>query len=237
MFFINAAFTQNQNSSSEEETVKSVIMNETKSWAARNYDGWSNAWLHEKYISRMWSDPYTFVENLSWDSVNVGVKSEFKEYSTPLNADFSWSDWNIRIFNDCAWVSYIQTSIYEGDKEHPYQNREIRFLEKKNGLWKFVYLNSVSITAYQQLQTREAEYDLNSGGYRLLNQNKTDEAIEVFKLNVKLYPKSSNVYDSLGESYMKNGDKELAIQNYQRSLELDPKNENAKNMLNKLEEK
>jgi len=95
----------------------------------------------------------------------------------------------------------------------------------------------VSITAYQQLQTREAEYDLNSGGYRLLNQNKTDEAIEVFKLNVKLYPKSSNVYDSLGESYMKNGDKELAIQNYQKSLELDPKNENAKNMLNKLAEK
>ena len=53
-------------------------------------------------------------------------------------------------------------------------------------------------------------------------------------MNVKLYPKSSNVYDSLGEAYMKNGDKELAIENYKKSLELAPNNENAKQMLIKL---
>ena len=58
------------------------------------------------------------------------------------------------------------------------------------------------------------EYDLNNVGYRLLNENKFKDAIDIFKKNVKLYPKSSNVYDSLGEAYMMNGDKDLAIENY-----------------------
>jgi len=68
----------------------------------------------------------------------------------------------------------------------------------------------------------------------LLQENKLADAIAILKLNVELYPKSSNTYDSLGEAYMKNGDKALAISNYAKSLELDPKNKNAANMLEKL---
>ena len=49
-----------------------------------------------------------------------------------------------------------------------------------------------------------------------------------------MFPQSSNVYDSLGEAYMLNGGKELAIKNYEKSLELDPKNTNAVDMLKKL---
>jgi len=59
-------------------------------------------------------------------------------------------------------------------------------------------------------------------------------AIQIFKLNVSEYPNSSNVYDSLGAAYMKNGQKKLAIKNYEKSLELDPENNNAKEMLKKL---
>jgi tetratricopeptide (TPR) repeat protein len=76
--------------------------------------------------------------------------------------------------------------------------------------------------------------ELNSLGYQLLKMNKIKEAIEIFKLNVEVYPQSGNVYDSLGEAYMVSGDKELAIRNYERSLELDPKNMNAAEMLKKL---
>jgi asparagine N-glycosylation enzyme membrane subunit Stt3 len=80
-----------------------------------------------------------------------------------------------------------------------------------------------------------SEGDLNGLGYRLLNQKKIKEAIEVFKLNVEAYPKSANVYDSLGEAYMLDGQKEAAIAAYRKSLELDPKNANAAEMLQKLE--
>lgn len=75
---------------------------------------------------------------------------------------------------------------------------------------------------------------LNNLGYSLLGEKKTDAAIEIFKLNVEFNPYSSNVYDSLGEAFMIAGDKESAIKNYSRSLELDPGNENAKSMIEKL---
>jgi CubicO group peptidase (beta-lactamase class C family) len=76
---------------------------------------------------------------------------------------------------------------------------------------------------------------LNGLGYSLMQQKKMAEAIVIFKLNAEFYPQSSNVYDSLGEAYMTNGDKELAIANYRKSLELNPKNENGTRMLKKLE--
>lgn len=56
----------------------------------------------------------------------------------------------------------------------------------------------------------------------------------MFQLNVEAYPSSANVYDSLGEAYMLNGDQALAIKNYEKSLELDPANGNAVEMLKKL---
>jgi tetratricopeptide (TPR) repeat protein len=71
------------------------------------------------------------------------------------------------------------------------------------------------------------EMELNRVGYQLLQGKKAADAIEIFKLNVEMFPQSANVYDSLGEAYMKNGDKDLAIANYKKSLELDPKNTNA----------
>lgn len=53
-------------------------------------------------------------------------------------------------------------------------------------------------------------------------------------MNVEMYPESWNVYDSLGEGYMNDEQKELAIKNYEKSLELNPDNENGKAMLRRL---
>jgi len=82
-----------------------------------------------------------------------------------------------------------------------------------------------------------AEGRLNNLGYTLMRQNKLPEAIDIFKLNVEFYPGAWNVYDSLGEAYMTNGDKDLAITNYKKSLELNPKNTGGAQMLKKLEGK
>jgi CubicO group peptidase (beta-lactamase class C family) len=85
-------------------------------------------------------------------------------------------------------------------------------------------------------QFRPAELDLNAWGYLLLQEKQRREAIEVFKLAVSLYPGSANTYDSLAEAYEINGDRELAITNYRRSLELNPKNANAVKHLKGLEQ-
>ena len=97
-----------------------------------------------------------------------------------------------------------------------------------------------AIRQYHSLRDSQPNtYDFSEGelhrlGYQLLNAKKIEAGIEILKLNVQAYPNSHNTYDSLGEGYMANGQKELAIQNYKRSLELNPKNTNAAEILNKL---
>jgi glyoxylase-like metal-dependent hydrolase (beta-lactamase superfamily II) len=78
------------------------------------------------------------------------------------------------------------------------------------------------------------EDGFNSLGYGYLNEEKYDEAIAIFKLNMELYPDSWNVYDSLGEAYMKSGKLDLAVNSYTRSLELNPDNENGRKMLEEM---
>ncbi len=81
------------------------------------------------------------------------------------------------------------------------------------------------------------EGELNGLGYNLLAQKMIKEAIRMFQLNVEAFPDSSNVYDSLGEAYMLNGDKALAIENYERSLKLNSNNSNAVEKLKQLRAK
>jgi tetratricopeptide (TPR) repeat protein len=78
------------------------------------------------------------------------------------------------------------------------------------------------------------ESDLNSCGYVLLMRKDVKEAITVFRININLFPQSPNCFDSLGEAYMMAGMKEESKSCYQYVLELDPKNENAKAQLEKL---
>ncbi|HWT02065.1 MAG TPA: prolyl oligopeptidase family serine peptidase [Pyrinomonadaceae bacterium] len=80
-----------------------------------------------------------------------------------------------------------------------------------------------------------AEPELNTLGYLLLRDQRVRDAIEIFKLNVAAYPEGFNTYDSLGEAYLAAGERELAIQNYKKSLELNPRNTNATDVLKRIE--
>jgi len=79
-----------------------------------------------------------------------------------------------------------------------------------------------------------AENELNRLGYQYLRNKKMVNALAIFKLNTEAYPNSSNVYDSYGEAFKENGDKEKAIENYSKALELNPGNKNAAVMLKEL---
>lgn len=102
----------------------------------------------------------------------------------------------------------------------------------QNGIDDFVK-NSDELLRKNNIEIR-GPMILNRFGYDLINEKKLDWAVEIFKLNIRLFPKEPNCYDSLGEAYMLSGQKELAIQNYKKVLEMDPENENAKQMLEKL---
>ena len=97
-----------------------------------------------------------------------------------------------------------------------------------------------AVEQYQDLKTSQpetynfAEDELDVLGYQMIRQKKYAEAVRIFQLNVAAYPQSSNVYDSLGEAYMDDSNKPQAIANYQKSLQLNPKNRGAVVMLQKL---
>ncbi|MDN3551765.1 serine hydrolase [Mucilaginibacter aquaedulcis] len=96
---------------------------------------------------------------------------------------------------------------------------------------------------YKSLKAQKPdEYDfdnestLNEIGYNYLSHDELSDAIAIFEYNVKLFPASGNVYDSLGEAYYKQGDKKNALLNYKRSLQLDPDNSEAKDIIIKLKQ-
>lgn len=79
-----------------------------------------------------------------------------------------------------------------------------------------------------------SEPQINRIGYVLLQRGSVADAIRIFERNAERFPKSANVYDSLAEAYAAAGDRENAIRNYQRSLDLDPANGNAVDWLRRL---
>jgi tetratricopeptide (TPR) repeat protein len=99
---------------------------------------------------------------------------------------------------------------------------------------------AISENDYSDLENKlkalaSASSELNTYGYVLMAAGEMQKAGIVFKLNTELYPEKSNVFDSLGEYYFKTGNKSLAKENYQKVLQMEPGNENAKKMIAQLQ--
>jgi tetratricopeptide (TPR) repeat protein len=75
---------------------------------------------------------------------------------------------------------------------------------------------------------------INNLGYDYIRKDNFDDAIEVFKINVALYPETSNVYDSLGEAYLRKKDTLNAEINFKKALSINPENRSAKRFLTKI---
>ncbi|SHI30604.1 serine hydrolase [Aquimarina spongiae] len=85
-----------------------------------------------------------------------------------------------------------------------------------------------------EIYSFENPNELNSLGYDLLSLKKVNQSIAIFKLAVSEFPNNANTYDSLGEAYFIDKQYDLALLNYKKSLELDPKNTNAEEMIKKI---
>ena len=163
-----------------------------------------------------------------------------------LNATKSWYDF-VEIAHTYAPKNFRWKFNYLPDDEHgttPLQTfyDGLRFVFEN---WKFplgtLYRNlSVNDwkTHYEKLTTdfgyecKPPERTINRQAYRRLNEGKPDIALAMFKYNVELYPDSANAHAGLGEAYMKNGQKELAMKSLIKSLALNPGNAAVREMLN-----
>jgi tetratricopeptide (TPR) repeat protein len=171
------------------------------------------------------------------------MEQDFKQNPNPASTfQVKLENFSIRASGNLAFADYdrVVTPKSDDSKIFPYTG-EIRFhdyemLVKENGQWK-THTRIVTSPESYKANGHAAEVDLNTAGYDLLAAKKIDEAIEVFKLNVKLYPDSWNVYDSLGEAYAAAGNTKDAIANYEKSIQLNPKSDSGKEILAKLKQK
>lgn len=168
------------------------------------------------------------------------VSTAIKNDKTPDDAKSEnilkdWKNWNSKLFptgiTTSTWIDNLYSSLEEGKARSGINilKKELQQSGVKAMILKF--RNQIS-SGKSKLLFFEAE--MNAWGYALLGENKQNEATEIFKINTELFPESANVWDSLGEAYMLAGNKELAIKNYKKSLELNPNNSNAVDQLKKL---
>jgi tetratricopeptide (TPR) repeat protein len=157
------------------------------------------------------------------------LKSLEAQTAKPIPAppqDAPTPTYTVHVDGETAIMTHVNAPPTDPHDPRP-GNAVMHVFLKQQGRWKMAAWSSVTTAP-------NTEQSINRAGYELMESGKLQDAIELFKLNVRLYPESWNVYDSLGEAQAKAEDTALAIQNYEKSLQLNPKNELGKAALEKL---
>lgn len=149
---------------------------------------------------------------------------------------------------------YAPSALHWSYRSYPEDDHfSLPYVSMYDGL-KFIYASFyTNIWDDQHLPTREAitehfrrlsakfgylmmpeEDFVNNCGYKQLRLKQYDQAIALFELNIENHPTSWNAYDSMGEAYMDAGNTKLAIENYEKSITINPNNSNGKEMIKKI---
>lgn len=192
--------------------------------------GHRDAWSRDKLV--LWRD---YIVNL-WQAVNAA----FREGRTvddvirlnPLQGPYMYlqglghSDERLKRFQEtnirAFWRQVAPSAVREIEKtirEAGIASAETRFREMRAAGNKFSF----------------DEREMNQLAYELLGNGNTAAALTVLRMNVELFPRSANVYDSLGEALAAAGERAEAIRNYQQVLSIDPTNGNARAKLLELQ--
>lgn len=233
------AFGQNK----DEESIKKAIQAKMDAYQKGDLEGRKAAWQHDANASTTFVSNDGYFTTRSWDSLAKMMDQDLKQNPNPASqVQVKLENFSIHSNGNLAFADYdrVITPLTDESKIFPYTGT-IRFhdyemLVKENGQWK-THTRIVTSPESYKPGDHTAETDLNAAGYDLLAAKKIDEAIEVFKLNVKLFPDSWNVYDSLGEAYAAAGNTKDAIANYEKSIQLNPKSQSGKDVLAKLKQK
>ncbi|MAD98004.1 MAG: hypothetical protein CMB99_11825 [Flavobacteriaceae bacterium] len=100
-----------------------------------------------------------------------------------------------------------------------------------------------ALLAYQKIQKKDSlnpiirQWTINRMGYDYMRKREYENALEIFKINNKLYPKSSNTFDSMADAYLRMKDTTKAIEYYKKALAINPENRSSKRQLKKITKK
>ena len=145
------------------------------------------------------------------------------------------------ITNPATQKDYIALVPKEKDKQLEYNYRKLEATEEtpseyfKNNEFDKALEGYLTIQKNDSLDSAINEGDLNSLGYKELRDKNYIKAMNIFKINMALYPSSPNVYDSYADGLKQSGDTIQAIAYYKKSLAIDSGNSRAKKFIKKYE--
>jgi tetratricopeptide (TPR) repeat protein len=220
----------------EESALLKVAKGEEEAYLKGDSVRWKTFFVHDPKTTISFAARGFCVATTGWDK-SARLRMDFmKQRGRPSlydkvdisNPIFNMSDKLATVIYDQALSSSKSDTLRVG------HSRQQRTLIKDNNQWKITSIFAIDTLSFTSTYPQDVENDINGLGYNFLFAKKIDQAIEIFKLNVKLYPNAWNPYDSLGEAYAAAGNKQLAIENYEKSLQLNPKNDNGRQWLLKL---
>ena len=176
---------------------------------------------------------------LHWGELKVPFTIEFDQNKITLD-HYRKQLSNLQGFNEAAWRTAAQYCLNNDVNMDEAMQWIDKALSMNNGqnfnnvatkaglLTKLNKKDEADKLIESSIQTA-TEAEINLYGYQLMTQqNNLDEAIKIFTLNVKRFPDSWNVYDSLGEVLASKGDKNGAKKNYEIAYEKAPQNQKAR---------
>jgi tetratricopeptide (TPR) repeat protein len=217
----------------DELAIKAVVRAETKAWIDRDADAWKATWLHDGSASRAVVQAGTYTSQQGWENIAAPMLKDIKDNPVPLRYSPTMAHFVARQHGDLAFVEYDQELTAAGQAASGSPSREYRVLQRTAGEWRIASQITHVVDSFGDTPAAIGGR-VDGAGYALLRTGHSQDAIEIFKMNVRLSPQSANAFYSLGEGYAVAGQKDLAVQNYEKSLQLDPKNENARLALAKL---
>jgi hypothetical protein len=214
-----------------------IFSREANAWGSFSYDPKEDALriattpvpeeMHER-LAYTFDDPSdsAVVATLRWEKLAVPFTIEVDSKTVVVDSlreqlrglgRFSWQPWS----QAAAWCAANGVNLEEAsawaDKSIAL-NENFTNLRVKAALLGQRGDRAGAAAAAQRSLAVANEAEMNTYGYLLMGQGKTDSAIVIFRKNTKDYPKSWNTYDSLGEAYAKKGDKKLAAASYSKAL-------------------
>lgn len=199
------------------------------------------------YLNSNYNETMRYVRNMQFPE-NISIKNVFPENSFPGFPEALSKRWR-KLHDELGnQRENINNIIAKGSGHAVFQDNPALIIntvikayietlseEKQNMVLKKALDNAIELSIDSKVNNR-SEHDLNTLGYSYLGNEEFDKALEIFKLTTTLFPDSFNAYDSYGEALLKADKKEDAIKMYEKSIELNPENENGKTVLRQLRE-
>ena len=214
--------------SSEDENIKNALKTSATFFHKHDFSAWQATYLPDTKSS------WTYISHDEFKTIKgyQNLQKEMVEYfalAPVLLFELNFNNFDIKRNGSLAYAEHDVASSVTDVKHTMFgtKNRTVHVrscLMKDKNQWKIYSMIVSEPKTYTSVEPAQLESNMNGLGYNFLSAKKNDEAIEIFKLNIKYFPNSWNVYDSLGDAYEAAGDYKLAIENFEKSMEINPKN-------------